>query len=145
MAKEAVLGMLVLAVGLAGCTSYDGAGAYGGYGGPGGAYGGAAGGQSVSNQPGAFTYSAGGTPSGTQSFDWQNPSPRAHVSFSGGGAGSASVHIKDAAGNTVFKQTFSGAGGASDSVLTAPGIPGEWTIRVSLAGAGGFTLSVTSA
>lgn len=126
----AVVGV-VLAASLAGCTGQESTG-------------GPAGGKSVSNNPGSFSYSAGGALSATDDYTWQNPSPTARVSFNAGGSGSVSVTIQDSAGKQVFSRSFSGSGGTSDNLPTSPGVPGAWRIHITAQGAGGFSLNVRS-
>lgn len=130
MAWHVAAAALLLAASLAGCTTDNSAGMGGG--------------KSVSNNPGSFSYSAGGVLSASDSYDWQNPSATARVSFSAGGTGTVSITIQDAAGKQVFTRSFSGSGGSSDNVPTSPGLPGMWKIRISTQGAGGFSLSVRS-
>lgn len=137
MAWHAAAAVLLLAAALAGCT-YDSSGANSG------ASAGPGGGKSVSNNPGSFTYSVGGAFSGTDTYTWKNPSATARISFSAGGSGSVSVLVQDSAGKTVYSKSFSGSGGSSSDQRSSPGVPGDWAIRITTSGAGGFSLSVQS-
>jgi hypothetical protein len=123
MARGLFVGVAVLALLVAGCTG-GGSGA------------------TVSNQPGHFSYSVGGARSGTDTYSWQNPSASARVQFSGGGTGSVMIKITDSAGRETYSNTFAGSGGTSTGGPTMSGVPGTWTIVVSVNGAGGFTLQV---
>ncbi|HEV8359283.1 MAG TPA: hypothetical protein VGR28_02390 [Candidatus Thermoplasmatota archaeon] len=134
-----VVALLVGAATLAGCTNA-------GFSGNAGTYGGPNGGASVSNNPGTFGYSGGvADKSGAERYTWTNGSPTAQVSWSGGGSGSLSVVLEDAAGKEVFRQTFRGSGGASGAQRSAPGVPGSWHIKLTFSDySGGLALSIQS-
>lgn len=90
----------------------------------------------VQNDPGRFEY--GGAVScktGTESFNWENPSPYADVQFgSGVAAGELSIEITDAADRTVY-QNSAAAGGEGRQERTEMGVPsgpwGSWTIEIT--------------
>lgn len=94
------------------------------------ASGGPNGGESSQTAGTCVNYSAGGSPSGSKSFE--SPTGKASMSLSVGG--SMSVEVKDGSGSSVYKASFSG--GASEQ-KSLEGAPGTWSISVS--GGGGFS------
>lgn len=128
MAWHVVGACLLLAAAMARCTSES--------------MGGPAGGKSVSNNPGSFSYAVGGLLDANDRYAWQDPAPRATVEFSAGGTGTVTVALQDSMGKSVLSRTFRRDGGSASTATSSAGAPGEWTIRIDAKGAGGFTVQV---
>ena len=72
------------------------------------------------------------TTTGTTTYDWANPQPKAmvhHATITRGG-GSASIRITDAAGTLVYSSALL----PDRSQLTAAGVPGTWRITITMTG-----------
>jgi hypothetical protein len=122
-----VLALLVLAAALAGCT-------------------GVTGGREVTTTPDHFQYKGGGVINGTEEFAWENSKSKATVTYQGGGTGSLTLTLLDAAGKQVYQKGVRGTGGQTFTDTTAEGQPGTWTIRVHFEGvSGGMDLRVDAA
>lgn len=119
---RALLALAVLAALLAGCAAGGG----------------------LSNQPDHFSY--GGAATGkttTEVYEWANSGTAAQVSWGGGGSGSLSLTMKDAAGATMFARTL-GNGGLHERTLD--GQPGTWRIELRFQGYnGGMGLNIDKA
>lgn len=85
-------------------------------------------GAQVSNQPGAFSYSAQKVAAADkEEFKWTNPSSAARVSFNGGGAvGSVKLTLLDACGKQAYSKTLS----AQSTGESERGTPGAWLVRL---------------
>jgi hypothetical protein len=92
-----------------------------------------------------YSYSTGGMNPANVSDTFSAPSGKGAVQVSTGGMGSATVTIKDADGKQIFRETFSGAGGSSNS-KTIEGQPGTWSIDIRFSNwQGGFSINVVGA
>jgi hypothetical protein len=69
---------------------------------------------------------------GTTNYEWSNPQPQARVyhATTTRGAGSASIRITDAAGTLVYSSALL----PDHSQVTTKGVPGTWTITVTMTG-----------
>jgi len=135
MKRDIVLGgLLLMATFLAGCAGCSGSQ---------GAYGGSVGQQGVCNQQDHFSYGVQGVKSGSESYTWQNGGNAASVQWGGQGSGSFTVSITDAAGKSVFSQSFNG-GQQGAQQTTASGQSGAWRIDLSFSsfsGQGGLSIN----
>lgn len=71
----------------------------------------------------------------SKTFTWTNPQPQArvHHATTTTGSGAASIRILDAAGNLVYSKALE----RDLTQLTTTGVPGLWTITVSMTGFSG--------
>lgn len=86
------------------------------------------------NRAGQFQYGgAVACKTGTETFDWENPSPYAEIQYGSGiTQGEISIEIQDAAGRPVYQGSAT-AGGEGSQATSAMGVPsqpasGTWTI-----------------
>lgn len=105
---------------------------------------GCAAGGGLSNQPDHFSYGGGAAgKSTTEVYEWQNSGTAAQVSWGGGGTGSLTLTIHDAAGKEVFQRGLA-SGGVHER--TASGQAGTWRITLAFGGYnGGMGLNVDKA
>lgn len=122
MARRAVLALLLPALLLAGCSA----------------------GGSVSNNPDHFAYGGGAAgKSTTEVYEWGNSGTAAQVSWGGGGTGTLTLTIQDAAGKQVFRRDL-GTGGVHERTLD--GQPGTWRITLGFGNYnGGMGLNIDKA
>lgn len=101
-------------------------------------------GGSVTNEADHFRY--GGATTGkstTEVYDWPNSGAAAQVSWGGGGSGTLTLTIHDAAGTEVFRRDL-GTGGLHER--TAAGQPGTWRVTIGFGGySGGMGLNIDRA
>lgn len=89
-----------------------------------------------------YSYSTGGSNPGDVSDTFSVSSGEARASFSVGGAGSATVTIKDADGKQLLRESFSGSGGNAKS-QTLSGAAGTWSIAIDFDNwNGGFAINI---
>ena len=98
----------------------------------------------VSNQPGAFSYSRSGVvTAASHAYPWENPSGAATFSGSLTGAGRITIQAYDACGQLVMERTLiAGTQASSESFLA--GKAGEWVIQIgfeAFSGSVSFSLS----
>lgn len=107
------------------------------------------------NRPGQFQYGgAASCKSGTETFDWENPSPYAEIQYGSGlVAGEISIRILDAQDREVYSGSVAAGGEAEGrqersefGVPTAQPVAGTWTIELTFENVTGtLGLQVTSA
>ncbi len=87
--------------------------------------------KSVGNVKDSFGYSMSATnKTKVETYKWENTASKAMIGLSGSvQQGELRLVIKDAAGLTVFQETYTGNG--SESVSTNRGLSGMWTIQMT--------------
>ena len=85
---------------------------------------------SVSNPPGAFSYSRQGIVTAAKSgYVWENPAHTSRFSGSLQGSGGVRLQVSDACGKVILDRTLD-AGSGSGSEALPEGAPGSWAVQL---------------